>query len=534
MIAIEIELLTGRYHGTPWGRHVNEGDVEWPPSPWRLLRALLATGFGKLGWREVPSSARALIARLAETPPAIALPSGFTAHTRHYMPDFKGKTSKILDAFVDVGRGARLGVEWDVELNAPEIEMMDALLARLSYLGRAEAWVEARRVERVAAGLSRCPAAPSAPGPGYERVPLLGPVPEASYAAWREETVAAELATELERKRAAAEAKGKKGPAKLSANDVKKIGALYPTTLVDALLVDTGTLQKAGWSQPPGSQWLSYWRDERVLAPPPSVSTHTRIRRAAPDTALLALASDTKQGERLPPFTDAVLRLELLHDALVRRSSDVSGSPPPCLIGKKNGVRLDGHRHAALVPLCLDGGEPPRVDHVLVHAPMGLDGSTQEALRRVRTVHGRGMRFFVSLVGLGARNDLASRVPMLRESAVWTSATPFVPPRHLKPRGKNTLLGQLLAELESRGLPVPVRVEVELDGDSWIDLDAVEDGVRPASRWRRFRRARLDPARQPPSTRGFGVRLTFPAAIAGPVSLGYGSHFGLGVFSPAG
>ena len=26
-----------------WGRHVNEGAVEWPPSPWRLLRALIAT-----------------------------------------------------------------------------------------------------------------------------------------------------------------------------------------------------------------------------------------------------------------------------------------------------------------------------------------------------------------------------------------------------------------------------------------------------------------------------------------------------------
>src|SRR5437867_3663314 len=39
-----------RYHATPWGHHVNEGLIEWPPSPWRLLRALLATGYTKLGW----------------------------------------------------------------------------------------------------------------------------------------------------------------------------------------------------------------------------------------------------------------------------------------------------------------------------------------------------------------------------------------------------------------------------------------------------------------------------------------------------
>ena len=43
MIAISLRLIAGRYHATPWGRHVNEGAVEWPPSPWRILRALVAT-----------------------------------------------------------------------------------------------------------------------------------------------------------------------------------------------------------------------------------------------------------------------------------------------------------------------------------------------------------------------------------------------------------------------------------------------------------------------------------------------------------
>ena len=42
----------GHYHATPWGNHVNEGLIEWPPSPWRVVRALLATGFSKLGWTE--------------------------------------------------------------------------------------------------------------------------------------------------------------------------------------------------------------------------------------------------------------------------------------------------------------------------------------------------------------------------------------------------------------------------------------------------------------------------------------------------
>ena len=44
MLLIEIHSPAGRFHATPWGRHVNEGAVEWPPSPWRFLRATGAAG----------------------------------------------------------------------------------------------------------------------------------------------------------------------------------------------------------------------------------------------------------------------------------------------------------------------------------------------------------------------------------------------------------------------------------------------------------------------------------------------------------
>jgi CRISPR-associated protein Csb2 len=41
MLVVELRFLTGRYHATPWGRNVNEGATEWPPSPYRLVRALI-------------------------------------------------------------------------------------------------------------------------------------------------------------------------------------------------------------------------------------------------------------------------------------------------------------------------------------------------------------------------------------------------------------------------------------------------------------------------------------------------------------
>ena len=67
MIAIELTFPAGRWHATPWGRQVNEGAVEWPPSPWRLLRALLAVWYHKC--QDVPEDdIRSLISALVAPP----------------------------------------------------------------------------------------------------------------------------------------------------------------------------------------------------------------------------------------------------------------------------------------------------------------------------------------------------------------------------------------------------------------------------------------------------------------------------------
>ena len=41
-VTISIRFLTGRAHLHPWQSHHSEGRVEWPPSQWRLLRAIVA------------------------------------------------------------------------------------------------------------------------------------------------------------------------------------------------------------------------------------------------------------------------------------------------------------------------------------------------------------------------------------------------------------------------------------------------------------------------------------------------------------
>ena len=86
MPTLRLRFPAGRYHATPWGHHVNEGLIEWPPSPWRLLRALVACGFASQRWAEIPPVARQLIEKLASTLPCYRLPEASAAHSRHFMP----------------------------------------------------------------------------------------------------------------------------------------------------------------------------------------------------------------------------------------------------------------------------------------------------------------------------------------------------------------------------------------------------------------------------------------------------------------
>src|ERR1017187_8002904 len=86
MIRLLFDFSTGSYHATPWGHHVNEGLVEWPPSPWRLLRALIACGFSSQGWTEIPTHAQRLINKLTGVLPSYRLPEASAAHSPHFMP----------------------------------------------------------------------------------------------------------------------------------------------------------------------------------------------------------------------------------------------------------------------------------------------------------------------------------------------------------------------------------------------------------------------------------------------------------------
>lgn len=525
MPTVKLRFPGGRYHATPWGHHVNEGLIEWPPCPWRLLRALVATGFCKLAWDEVPPIARRLIDKLAAVLPLFRLPSASAAHSRHYMPIIEGKTQKttlVFDTWANVGAGELL-IHWPCELDAEEAELFGELVAGLGYLGRSESWVEAQVADEQPREWNALPCQEGEHrGPGWEQVSLMAAMSPSDYAAWHKQQTDAALAP-------LPLPEGKKKPnAKLLKDRAKAIEP-YPLDVLSCLTKDTAWWKGHGWSQPPGSRRVLYWRPSDSL----QVGVPVAPRRGEPapvECMLLALTTPSGNRSALPHVTRTLPQAELIRRALICRAANGERIHCPSLLGKdEHGKPLqERHAHAHFLPLDLDGDQ--FLDHILIHAPAMLCGTAQRAVRSMRRTWTKGGvgELQVALVGHGRLEDLRKLPPPLQGTLCeilgpsegaqsWISSSPFVPPRFLKSRGRNTLEGQIQDELASRGLPSADSIEVLRWNETLHTL-------------RHFVRVRQRGGSPPPMDLAFALRLRFQTSIQGPLTLGYGSHFGLGIF----
>lgn len=523
MPTLRLRFPGGRYHATPWGHHVNEGQVEWPPSPWRLMRALIACGFTTQKWNEIPPPAQRLLEKLAAILPSYRLPTVSAAHSRHFMPigsldKGREKTTLVFDTWANVGEES-LEIHWNCELTEEELQVLGQLTQCLSYLGRSESWVEAELVTSKPPASNDFDAFPHRdgihPGGQWEQVSLMAPLPPKIYAKWR--TAMTDRIPE-EKQKSSARRRRQRHEAMTS----------YPKDLLDCLMKDTAWWKQHRWSQPPGSQRVLYWR--RGI---PEVSTpERRIRPRVSRVSMMLLALSTPSGNRsaLPPCARTLPQAELLHSAIVSRLARGQRVQCPELTGRdEQGKPLsNGHRHAHVLPVDLDADG--HLDHVIVYASMGLGEVAQRSIRTLRRTWTKGGvgELQVALAGAGDLDSLRLLPPPLNArierllappggSRIWQSVTPFVPPRFIKRRGINTLIGQIDAELASRGLPSVEGLEVLPWNADTLAL-------------RHFVRRRQRGGMQPPVDVGYTLRLHFSEPVVGPLILGYASHFGLGLF----
>lgn len=550
MLAISLTFPARRFHATPWGRQVNEGAVEWPPSPWRLLRSLVAVWHHKFPDVTEPEI-RDLIERLT-LPPLFCLPSAAQAHTRHYMPLVSGEKTKVFDTFVAVEPDEAVVAVWpDVELTPPQRDVLRRLLMSMTYFGRAESWVCGDLLETMPGGLDVVPLdLGQEPPSDCELVRTLVPMSADEHVAWYTQTRDEHRRRKLDELIAAAKAKGKPAEkVKLSKKDALAIEESLPATLFDALHADTSTLRKAGWNQPPGSRWINYARPAEAFSPEPQTRERPPRATRRPTIARFAVCGPVR-----PLLTDAVLVGERVRTVLMGCSKKVrsDGNAASVFSGKQpDGTPLDeGHRHAHFLSEAASGDG--RISHLTIFAPNGFDAEDELAFGRLAAsgVWGKdGYDVQLVLLGIGEPGDFggldvkAGHSPILAESKSWISRTPFVPPRHLKitraeardpdRRAEATVreLRRLIRlELARREQFSPVAASVEVDPLLGPSRGGTNLGGHFTT-WLKFRSERLAGGGNKAGSGVFGFRLTFPDPVRGPIALGYGCHFGLGMFA---
>jgi CRISPR-associated protein Csb2 len=510
MLALGFRFLTGRYHATAWGSHVNEGVPEWPPSPWRLLRALIATAHQKLPDEVGGSRLRSLIERLAAAPaPSYIIPPATVAHTRHYMPTEGEKTTKVFDTFVVPPVDRELIVLWAAEPTSVERELLAALLTHLGYLGRAESLVEARLFPSDAALPVKPDLRPLLPGEplptGNTLVRLLSPVKPNDYMSWRQSRLASTPEIPAP--------KAKKGAKKAA-------GANMAADLFAALQVDTDVWRGAGWALPPGAQWADFARNSET--PRQTGRIHHKATERRFTVARFALA-----GAVLPSIRAFLPQTERLHQALVKYSDN-----SPVFTGlDANGEPSQGHGHAYLLPDC----DPVHgyLTHITLFAREGFGARERRALEKVRHLWSNDGMLGLVLLGVGNPDDFNS-LPFFKSARRWQSSTPFIGTRHAKTHrdgrpkydANKLAIGtpehDLRRLLTLQGLPDPLEIV------SVANLSLSSSHVA----WLDFVHHRAKGDGRSGATVPAGFEITFPQAVSGPIALGYAAHFGLGLFSP--
>lgn len=524
MFALVFRFPGGRYHATPWGRHVNEGAVAWPPEPYRILRALIATWHRKADktrWSE--ATLHQLIETLAQSAPVYRLPDAIHAHTRHYMPQGRieggrERTSLVLDAFYRIDPDEELVVAWpDTHLPEDTFALAEHLATLVGYLGRAESVVVARAVNHIDGPFPVVPASSSAAGSTSSDV--LVPLSAAQYVEARSALLAQNDQKPRSRGRLVFE-------------------ATVPPTITEALGVDTTQLQSAGWSHPPGGHLLTYSCPK--VGPQPSIPGRRSTRVDEP--ARFPVARFVLAGRPLPPITDAVKIGEVFRHALMARTN---GPIPAVLSGRdESGAPLRDPRHSHAFFLPEDHDEDGFIDHLVLYASSGLDRAIRRAAENLRALWindhrrreredeepGAGRREWrLALEGFGTPTQFNDSA-LLRPSRAWVSVTPYLRPLHLKGDDPFEEVQRMIStECERRGWPAP---RIELDGNYAAAGTHIRVGgqLRNVLAFHRFRSRR---GLTQPDRTGLAVRLEFSDTIAGPIALGFGCHFGLGLFRAA-
>ncbi len=540
MTTIQLSFPWGRFYATPWGINASRlREPEWPPSPWRLLRALVSAWF-RAHPGQVPSAdCIALIETLGRELPHIGIGKVSFGHTVHWQPNYGAAgTEDKADATYKNTRHENhfAAVSGAVFFRWPTVDLalevrrtLETLLAELSYFGRAESlcYAEICDTEQTSDKTGWCRSTGGrkisascrdvfCPNPTNFRFTDL----------W-----------------------SRRSP------EIAPDSPAAPPHLVDTLLSSDMKADGAAWfsyQMPDG--WPQQWvvRTPRITRP-----ANKPAPSAGAKTAHYLCFSLQCRVPLLPKFI--VPLSEKFRDEASRHLRNVHGKDAPsfAFFGHPDHRPADAvgdHQHAFYLPMSGKDDASGFLSDMHIWCPYGFTQLEVEILLRIDRLDWGSGKYPVRPVLTALAKEPPADAPFSigkTASQLWRSASPFVPPRYFYRRDGNRLSlktkdqpeFQLIECLRALGIETAGEVRrISLGSQQTATGQTLWDIVRtPVEEEEHFRDATNVSVHRPGSsaTRGrerrvgvfFDVEFKEPVALRVP-ALGHSSHFGLGLFLP--
>ena len=484
MFVITIHFLNGAYHATPWGKHVNEGVPEWPPSSWRLLRAIIAT------WKNIrpdlsEKSVWPILQKLIKDLPDYELPDASVSHTRHWMPT--DKVQLVMDTFIVVG-DRPVNIIWDdLILSKEETDILESILKNLHYFGRAESWCTASTSTE-----HRKPNCykfdKENPSADTEIVRVLAPKPDISFV------------------------------------DISKQKTESDKDDLNSISITTEKLQDNQYIDPPGGRWVQYVRPQNCFEEKLTPRTQTSLLNN------VTLVRYAVVGTLRPSIRDILRVGDMSRTACMSRYGKKKNGKTSAIFSGKDmqGHPLKDHRHAYFLPTYETQNK--EIDHLTIIAAGGFDKYELDVLFALKKLY-RYNTMDVHLVFQGCGTpDNFSDIPILGKSQRWVSATPLILTRHVKYRGKGSDKHVVDSPDEQIRNEIKNRYGSEYELEN-ITIDENQTAIHNTNvkpidffQWRSHGSVG--------NRKSYKVQLEFKKPVKGPINLGYAAHFGLGMFVP--
>jgi CRISPR-associated protein Csb2 len=474
MLIIKIKFETGMYHATPMGRNVLEAATEWPISPYRFIRAILDSWYRKRSYLGI-DHVEPILELLTNSLPKFHLPKAKENFLKLYVPQNDPYQKEVIyDAFLSIAPEDCIYMCWDdITLTTEQTRDLSELLSVINYLGRSESWVSISIYDgNLELSWNAIPSNSKAKDLNSENIDIAVPLSKSEY---------------------------------------------LKNNWIEALSLSSDELLENQINIPYAMKYVRYSvpTDRFYILPKPRPVRKERKINAV----LFALESKVR-----PRITDTVIISDRIHQKLMGIYKKITGNADKIsykFSGRNNdGTIIKGHKHIFIYPL--DNNKDGYLDHLFIKCKEFFDDQELLTLDNLKSIWQGNGKPDISIIPIqwGTAEEIDPYKN--KKSNVFKSETPVILTRHYrKGRGdyKEWIINEIKHEALNVGIPAPKSVK----------FIKKLDRKGHDSYWLEFVRSRKNDVEKI----GYGFVLEFSEPLTENIfSIGYGAHFGLGLFVP--